>query len=161
MASPAAPPAPAGPGAPTLDGAPPTPAVPAPPALDAEETAFLGLINAYRARHGLGALSPSPTLDAAALWMSEDMAASGDLSHTDDQGRDPFQRMADFGYSMDTTAGENIACGNSSAQGTFTQWEDSPPHNANMLNASYQVIGIGRAASKTGCGWYWTTDFGG
>src|SRR5438067_700247 len=68
----------------------------------------------------------------------------------------------DFGYALTGSAGENIAAGYAGAQDTFTQWKNSPGHNANMLNGSYRVIGIGRAYVKgSPYGWYWTTDFGG
>ena len=131
---------------------------PVPGALDAEESAFLTLINDYRARNGLRPLTASPTLTDAAAWLSADMAAKNYFSHTDSLGRDPFVRMCAFGY-CNGTRGENIAAGNATAQATFTQWVNSPPHNANMLNPDYTVIGVGRAPGGT-YGWYWTTDFG-
>ena len=139
--------------------------------LDAEQSSFLTLINQYRAQNGLGALQVSLALQQSSQWMSADMAAKNYFSHTDSLGRDPFKRMAAFGYSY-TPAGENIAAGYSDAQNTFNQWKTACDpdatgactyaHNKNMLNASYKVIGIGRAygASST-YHWYWTTDFGG
>jgi uncharacterized protein YkwD len=126
--------------------------------LDSEEAKFLDLINTYRAQNGLSPLALSATLSQAAQWMSDDMASNDFLDHTDTDGRDPFTRMQDFGYSANSM-GENVAAGNADAQATFTQWKNSPPHNANMLNATYQAIGIGRAQGGT-YGWYWTNDFG-
>jgi uncharacterized protein YkwD len=129
--------------------------------LDSEERAFLGLINDYRAQNGIAPLQVSVTLTQASDWMSNDMALKNYFSHTDSQGRDPFVRMTAFNYKY-STAGENIAAGNASAQDTFTQWKNSPGHNANMLNANYKVIGIGRAQNSSSTyNWYWTTDFGG
>ena len=70
--------------------------------------------------------------------------------------------MADFGYSHPTAKGENLAAGASTAAATFTQWRNSPGHNANMLSANYVVMGIGRAYGATSqYGWYWTNTFGG
>jgi uncharacterized protein YkwD len=69
---------------------------------DGEEQAFLGFINDHRAANGLGALSLSPQLQEATRWMSQDMAANDYISHTDSLGRDPFERMADFGYDYNT-----------------------------------------------------------
>src|SRR3954464_4489892 len=141
------------------------------PTLDAEQSAFVTLINNFRAQNGLGALQVSLALQQSSQWMSGDMAAKNYFSHTDSLGRNPFTRMAAFGYSY-PPAGENIAAGYSDAQNTFTQWKTACDpdatgactyaHNKNMLNASYKVIGIGRAygASST-YQWYWTTDFGG
>ena len=134
-------------------------AVPRPAAaLDGEENAFLGLINQYRAANGLGELS----LNDASRWMSADMGANNYFSHTDSLGRDPFTRMAAFGYTYNTWKGENLAAGVDSAQAAFNLWKDSPGHNANMLNGNFHVIGIGRVYTPgSGYGWYWTTDFGG
>jgi uncharacterized protein YkwD len=107
------------------------------PTLDAEQTAFLTLINNYRAANGAGPLQVSIALQNAAQWMSGDLAAKNYFSHTDSLGRDAFSRMAAFGYAYPTPLGENIAAGNSSAQSTFDQWKASSGHNANMLNAEH------------------------
>src|ERR1700746_171906 len=92
------------------------------PTLDNEQSAFLKLINNYRAQNGAGPLQVSLTLQNSSEWMSTDMATKNYFSHTDSLGRDPFTRMATFGYSY-TPAGENIAAGSSTAQQTFTQWQ--------------------------------------
>jgi uncharacterized protein YkwD len=139
--------------------------------LDAEQSAFLTLINNYRAQNGVGPLQVSLALQQSSQWMSNDMATKNYFSHTDSLGRNPFQRMAAFGYSY-TPAGENIAAGYSDAQSTFTQWQNACDpdasgvctyaHRQNMLNASYKVMGIGRAYNAAATyRWYWTTDFGG
>jgi len=130
--------------------------------LDAEETAFLLIINQYRAQNGVGMLEASAKLSNAAKWMSQDMAAKNYFSHTDSLNRDPFTRMRFFGYTGQAAMGENLAAGNESAAATMMQWKNSPGHNANMLNPAYRVIGIGRAygASST-YRWYWTTTLGG
>jgi uncharacterized protein YkwD len=131
-------------------------------ALDSEEQAFLTLINAYRQQNGLSTLSSTQTLDAAAEWMSGDMGANDYFSHTDSLGRDPWTRICSFGYCYNTWKGENIAAGTSSAQTAFDLWKNSPGHNANMLGANFNVIGIGRVyTAGSPYGWYWTTDFGG
>ena len=134
-----------------------TPAI----ALDGEEEAFLGLINQYRAQNGLGGLSLDSQLNDASKWMSQDMCAKNYFSHTDSLGRDPFARMAAFGYNYNTWKGENLAAGTDTAQAAFDIWRNSPGHNANMLNGNFTVIGIGRALGCAGYSAYWTTDFGG
>lgn len=140
--------------------------------LDTEQAAFLTLINNYRAQNGLGPLQVSMALQQSSQWMSGDMASKNYFSHTDSLGRDPFTRMAAFGYAYNTYKGENIAAGYSDAQNTFTQWQNACDpdasgtctygHRQNMLNPNYKVLGIGRAYSASSTyGWYWTTDFGG
>jgi len=128
---------------------------------DGEETAFLGLINAYRAENSLSALTISTNLNRGSAWMVQDMADEGYFSHTDSLGRSPYARAIDCGYP--TGAGENIAAGTtwSSAATAFNAWKNSPGHNANMLGANYKQIGIARF-NKPGSQytWYWATTFG-
>jgi uncharacterized protein (TIGR03437 family) len=132
------------------------------PTLDAEEQAFLKLINDYRVANGRGTLQVSIALSNAADWMSNDMATKGYFSHTDSTGRDPFTRMRSFGYTYNTWLGENIAAGYSDAANTFNQWKNSPGHNEVMLHPEFKVIGIGRIVNLNAYyRYYWTTDFGG
>ena len=129
--------------------------------LDAEEQAFLTLINDYRADNGKGALVPSASLNRASAWLSQDMGEEGYFSHTDSLGRNPSTRAQNCGYPGG--AGENIAAGTvwDTAQEAFNAWKNSPGHNANMLNGSYQAIGIGRVqVPGSQYSWYWTTNFG-
>ncbi len=132
------------------------------PSIDNEEQSMLGIINDYRAKKGLGPLRISVSLSRAADWMNKDMADKNYFDHTDSRGRDPFTRMADYGYRYyPSTRGENLAAGNSDAARTFNQWRNSPGHNANMLNGKYNVIGISRVYKGSSYyKWYWTTDFG-
>lgn len=57
-----------------------------------------------------------------------------------------------------TTYGENIAAGYSTADGTTDQWMNSPGHRANMLDGSYTCVGIGCA--HVGAVTYWVQCFG-
>jgi len=131
-------------------------------AMDSEEMTFLAMINQYRAANGLGALSLNSKLNDTALWMAQDLAAHSYFSHTDSLGRDPFQRMDNFGYDYNTWRGENLVAGTEMAQASMDMWKASPGHNANMLNVNYTVIGIARAYGPASpFGWYWATEFGG
>ncbi len=132
------------------------------PTLDSEEQMMQKLINDYRAQNGLNPLRVSVALTRAADWMSADMAARNYFNHTDSQGRDPFVRMTAFGYNYGGYRGENIAGGYNDAARTFNLWRNSPGHNAVMLSANFNVIGISRAFNQSSTyKWYWTTDFGG
>lgn len=142
------------------------------PTLDSEEQAFLTILNNYRAQNGVGSLQASVALTNSAEWMSNDMAQKNYFSHTDSLGRDPFTRMAAFGYGYNTYKGENLAAGNSAAQATFDQLRTACDpdalgnctyaHNQNMLNPNFKVIGISRVNNNSSTyKWYWTNDFGG
>jgi uncharacterized protein YkwD len=158
-----APPAPSEPAPSEPAPSEPAPADPAPPAdVDPAVTEVLVLVNDHRQAHGLPPLALQPQLLAAAAWHSQDMGEHGTFSHTDSLGRDPFQRMADFGYTANTWKGENIAAGYRSAAQVVVGWRESAGHNANLLDPNFRTIGIGRAAvAGSPYGVYWTAAFGG
>lgn len=129
---------------------------------DRETRRFLILLNRYRQKKGLGPLRMDKKLQRAAQWMSEDMAANNHLSHNDSKGRDPFKRLADFGYPYNTVKAENVAAGQQTAAEVLQSWQSSRTHNRNMLDPHFAVIGIGFFYNKKSkYGWYWATSFGG
>ena len=129
--------------------------------LDSEEQAFLALINNYRAQNSRPPLVASYMLTKASAWKSKDLGTNNYFAH-DDLSRTWVQRIRDCGYGFNTSLGENIAAGYTTAQQVFDGWKGSPGHNANMLGANYTSIGIGRHFVQASTyGWYWTTDFGG
>ncbi|MEJ2156494.1 MAG: CAP domain-containing protein [Desulfobacteraceae bacterium] len=127
-----------------------------------ETRRFLVLINRYRARKGLRPLKIDKHLQRAAQWMSDDMAAKNYLGHRDSIGRDPFKRMAAFGYGYNTDKAENVAAGQKTADEVLQSWQSSKGHNRNMLDPHFTVIGIGFSyGKKSRYSWYWATSFGG
>jgi uncharacterized protein YkwD len=130
-----------------------------PTLLDAEELAFLKRINDYRTAKGKGKLRVSIALTRASDVHSGDMASKGYFSHTSADGTSFAARVKRY-YNYNTYLGENIAMGFTTGDAVFEAWKASPGHNANMLSASYTVIGISRVANVGGV-YYWTTDFGG
>jgi uncharacterized protein YkwD len=129
---------------------------------DRETRRFLALLNRYRQKKGLNPLHLDKKLQRAAQWMSEDMAAKNYVSHQDSKGRDPFERMADFGYDFNTGKAENVAAGQQTAAEVLQSWQRSKTHDRNMLNPHFTVIGIGFFYGKASkYGWYWATSFGG
>jgi uncharacterized protein YkwD len=128
---------------------------------DSEESAFLQLINDYRAQNGLPALAFSQTLSVAADTLSIDMATKDFFSHTGSDGSSFSSRIAAAGYPDPGNSAENIFAGDSTAAGAFGWWKNSPGHNANMLSPTAKAIGISRVNNPNSTfQWYWTTDFG-
>jgi uncharacterized protein YkwD len=128
---------------------------------DANECAFLSAINLYRKSNGLPAVSLSRSLSMAADYHSAYMAKTDDVDHTLSGGASWSANILNFGYPAGYGMGENVLAGRSSAGGALNLWKTSPPHNANMLNASWKAIGIGRAVNSNGYyKYYWTTTFG-
>jgi uncharacterized protein YkwD len=148
-------------------------AVVAPPAqagvsYSSEEIAFVQLLNEYRISNGLQPLLVSDMISEACDRHNSDMGKYRFFDHYT-QGSDwfavgasPWDRMAASGYNYNTYKGENIAAGYSTAASVFQGWKNSPGHNANMLGANYQVLGVSLVyVSGSPYGSYWTTDFGG
>lgn len=138
-------------------------------ALDDEELAFLRIINEYREANGAPCLTPSPTMNAAADYMSRFMGEEGFFDHNEPPcdptgdictGRDPFDRITAFGHTEWSSAAENIAAGNPNAAQTFEQWKNSEGHNRNMLDPDFTSVGIGRVyVEASPFGWYWTNNY--
>ena len=135
------------------------------PAIDTEEVDFLHRLNEYRALNGLNPVVLNQDLNEASDWFSNDMATDNYFppNHIDNENppRNPTERVNAFGYVGG--AGENIAAGTARDTGkeAFDAWRNSPPHNANMLNPNYTVVGIARAFNANSTyGWYWTNNFG-
>ena len=136
--------------------------------VSANERALLGMINAYRAEHGLAALRMSSTVAAAAYTHSRDMATRNYLSHTTlGTSNMEGKRMTAAGYpSIGQTAyGEIIYRGSGSLatpQEAFNWWKNSSGHNARMLDARYTTAGVGRSNNFGNSQYtYSTVDFAG
>jgi hypothetical protein len=124
--------------------------------INADEQAFLTLINNYRAQNGAPALQISTGLSRMSSWHAEDMASKNYFDHTDSLGRSFGTRLSQCD-AAGGSAGENIAAGYQTAQDVFNGWRNSPGHNANMLNPAYRYIGIARVTGGS-YGVYWVTD---
>ncbi len=130
--------------------------------LDPEEIAYFSLINQYRQANGKPTLALNSILTNTAHWMSQDMANKNYFSHTDSLGRDPFTRLAAFGYTSNVWKGENLAAGYKAASGVLAGWQASPAHNENMLQENFHTLGISRTYNANSTyKWYWATEFGG
>lgn len=137
----------------------PAPAPSNTPVADAWAFEMMGNINAQRAANGAGPLLWCGNLTTAAVGHSDDQAAHQDMTHEGSDGSDIGTRADRAGYSGWNMLGENVAYGFSSVSSVMTAWMNSPGHRANLLNASYTHVGLGRAASAGGT-LYWTQDFG-
>ncbi|MFG2834030.1 CAP domain-containing protein [Streptomyces zaomyceticus] len=114
------------------------------------------LVNAERAAAGCNALTVDADLTEAAQDYTDDMAATGNFSHTGTDGSQPQDRIEAAGYTW-SRSGENIAKGQADAAAVMDAWMHSPGHRANILNCGFTEIGVG--VSTDGGPW-WTQDFG-
>jgi hypothetical protein len=135
---------------------------------NSQETAFVGLINQYRAANGLQPLLLSDAISEASYRHNHDMAKYKFFSHYSVKSdwfaanATPWTRMAASGYSYNTSMAENIAAGQGTAALVFAAWKASAGHRANMLSSKYKVIGVSfYQLVGSPYVYYWTTDFGG
>lgn len=135
----------------------PTPIAPSVSGLSAIEAEVVRLVNIERQKEGLQPLVASAELSNVARLKSEDMAKNNYFSHTSPTYGSPFDMMKQFGISY-RTAGENIARGQLTAQSVVNGWMNSSGHRANIMNPSFNKIGVGHFKSSNGTN-YWTQMF--
>jgi uncharacterized protein YkwD len=156
--------------APDAPGCPSSGAVPDATTSEPAKQAVLCLLNAERARHGLGHLVRDDSLELASQRHSEDMAARDFFEHDTPDGITTALRIARAGYPVfHTTTAENLYWGEdekSTPVSAQRSWMRSPGHRANILLPELRVVGIGIAyeAPLTGRADHraavYTTDFG-
>lgn len=118
------------------------------------EKEVIRLVNEIRTSNGLGHLAADESLSRVARIKSQDMKDNNYFSHTSPVYGSPFDMMKQFGISYKTAA-ENIAMGYKTPQAVVDGWMNSSGHRANILNASFNTIGVGYVAA----GNYWTQMF--
>lgn len=106
-----------------------------------------------------GPLTLEARLHCAARKHSADMAERDFFDHVNPDGEDPFDRMAQAGYTSYASAGENIAAGSADPAQTVQGWLASDEHCANMMNLQYKHFGIGFYEGPGEYDYYWTQTF--
>ncbi|SDO37826.1 CAP-associated domain-containing protein [Alkalicoccus daliensis] len=115
-------------------------------AADAEMQMF-DLVNADRVKHDLEPLAWNGEVAEVAKAHSEDMAERNYFSHESPEGLSPFDRMNEAGLTY-SRAGENLASGQASAVFAEQGLMNSLGHRENILNPSYDELGIGVVFSE-------------
>lgn len=114
-----------------------------PPATSTEVVTLVDLVNAHRVSEGCEPLAWHGAAAAVARAHSADMRDRDFFSHTNPDGKSPFDRMSDAGVEWSGAAGENIAWGTGSGQTAFDMWINSPGHRANIENCAFTHHGVG------------------
>jgi uncharacterized protein YkwD len=96
------------------------------------------MISQYRREHGLSTVRIDPQqLTAVAERQARAMAASGIMDHN---VAGPFaSRVAGLHTGE---AAENIAAGTKTWADTLRMWQNSPGHNANLLQSKADSVGV-------------------
>jgi uncharacterized protein YkwD len=126
-----------------------------PPPLDPQALQVLDETNAARAAAGCAPLLLTPALTSAADQHTDEMAATGLMSHVGVDGSSPRTRLAAQGVVPQRTA-ENVAAG-FAASDVVDAWLASPGHRANLLDCGLQFVGISERSGAAGQ--FWTQVF--
>lgn len=115
------------------------------------------LVNEARAEEGLKPLYLVPYVCELAELRSAEIVEK--FSHTRPNG-EKFNTIVDYNKLPYNKISENIAAGCATAEETFEQWKNSPPHWAAIMNPNYTHIGIGITYDPDSYyTWYWTQLF--
>lgn len=125
---------------------------------DSFDQQILNLVNEERAKVGADPLQINEQLDQAADLHTQDQASTNTLSHTGSNGSNSADRILDTGYQY-STVGENVAAGYADAEAVIAAWMASDGHRENILNPSFEELGVGYSVGSDGSA-YWTQDFG-
>ncbi len=112
-----------------------------------DEQTLLSLVNKARKEAKVEEVALDKKLLATARQKAKDMADNNYFSHESPTFGSPFDMMRQNGITF-KTAGENIA-GNQTVDGAFKAWMKSEGHKKNILNSSFNFVGIGVVDSTT------------
>lgn len=149
---------------PSTTGTPSVPSTPSAPTIPSGSTDITSLenevvrlVNVERVKAGLPELVQNSEVGRVARIKSEDFVKNNYFSHTSPTYGSPFDMLKSFGITF-TAAGENIASGQKTAADVMNSWMNSSGHRANILNSTYNKIGVGVAKDSNGS-LYWTQIF--
>ena len=125
----------------------------------------LRLTNLERQKAKLSDLTLNQSLNNAAQIQSEDLALGDFFAHTSPDGTTLADRLETGGYTSYSTAGENIAAGQVTAQQVVDEWMASPSHRDNILESDFTELGVGyyfleQDTGEINFNRYWTQTFG-
>ncbi|MBX3031386.1 MAG: hypothetical protein KF809_14660 [Chloroflexi bacterium] len=130
--------------------------------LRAAESIVLKRINAQRKDRGLRAIRMDGRIQAVAQARSQDMVDRAYFSHTDPDGKLPWDHLKAAGIAY-YAAGEIIAANgtnpiDAAAVRAVQQWMGSSGHKAQIVSTSFNYAGVGVAVAESGAS-YWTVVF--
>lgn len=106
-----------------------------------EEQQMIDLVNQERTQRGLKPLKVNLEVTKVARVKAQDMIDNNYFAHQSPTYGSPFEMLTQFGVEY-RTAGENLA-GNQTVKAAHQALMNSDGHRANILNTSYQEVGIG------------------
>lgn len=134
-----------------------TPTTPTTNNLKEMESEVIRLVNNERERMGISPLRENSELSRVARIKSEDFINNNYFTHNSPIYGTPFEMLNNFKIPF-TAAAENIASGQKTPTEVMQTWMNSPGHRSNILNETFNQIGVGVARDNSGT-LYWTQLF--
>lgn len=106
------------------------------------------------------ALVAEARLTCASRQHSMDMSAAQQIFHDGSDGRSPFDRIRDVGYTGGYPQGENVAQGYPTPESVVDGWMNSDGHCRNIMNPDFSEIGVGYEGGSGARRHFWTQKFG-
>lgn len=106
------------------------------------QESVLALTNQSRKEYGAKALRYNQVLERAAQDKANDMLAKQYFAHNAPDGKTPWDFIKKQGYQY-LSAGENLAVHFFDDRTLQEAWMNSPGHRANILNTSFEEMGVG------------------
>lgn len=104
-------------------------------------TDIVAFTNQERAKNGAGQVVLNDELSKAAYEKAQDMFKKNYWAHFGPNGEKPWDFIINAGYRY-TAAGENLARDFDDSESVVAAWMASPSHRENLVNKSYQDMGI-------------------
>ena len=110
---------------------------------------LINLTNQERVKAGLASLKSNTLLELAAYNKAVDILENNYFAHTNPAGKPFYFWIQETGYEYQS-AGENLAIDFSNVPDIVDAWMASPTHRENILESSYQEIGLAILSGKFG-----------
>jgi hypothetical protein len=116
-----------------------------PDILTNESKKIIELTNQIRLSNGISPLVENNSLDNSANQKVQDMLINQYFAHIGPDQTGLIKWLSKNNYKY-TNAGENLAMGFMTAEDVVNAWVKSPTHYANLIDSSYQQIGVAMAS---------------
>lgn len=128
--------------------------------MEPQETEFIRLLNQYRIQNGVPPVRADQVLGAAAEHHAIDMGQRNVLDHNMADGSSFGDNIIAHGWTYNSWLGEDAAGSREFASDVLLAFQNSPGHNAILLDPKYIGAGIGRYddGGVTQARYWWVLD---
>ncbi|WP_138421592.1 CAP domain-containing protein [Maritimibacter alexandrii] len=116
-----------------------------------QDTSFKTIFDGVRSADNKAVLTWNDKLDQVAQSYAGYLVDTGQFTHRGGAS-DIASRVTASGYSYQKV-GENLARGQQTEEAAMTSWQNSPGHNANLLDPAFEEFGLGVSGTGQDITW--------